>query len=50
MSYILWFGSTPGFLVNNFVSGTESAEVYLSQIQQTGHEYNKFNLVLLEKK
>ncbi len=47
---ILWSGSAPGFLVNNFVSGTESAETYLKQIQETGQEYNKFNLVLLEKR
>lgn len=39
-----------GYLVSNYLSGDSSAEEYSYDLSKDGEDYNKFNLVLLEKK
>ncbi|ESO04963.1 hypothetical protein HELRODRAFT_171971 [Helobdella robusta] len=39
-----------GFLVTDFISGNEDVIDYADRIAKEKHEYNKFNLVLLQKK
>jgi uncharacterized protein with NRDE domain len=40
--------SIPGFLVKDFLTGSENAESYLKKISAEGDSYNGFHLVVVD--